>query len=440
MRKTKPNWAKTTICTPYQMVYPNNEKEVIEIVKNCYNKNIPLKVVGAAHSYNDIFHTTPDGILMSLSHLSKVELIDPQNRLVSIEAGVRTPMLIKELKKMGLSLPSLGTNIFDNFLGACSTGYHGSGIAYGALSTLIQEIEMVNGQGEKLQINRGHPEFDALGIGLGAFGVITKVVIQCESYFHLEVLEQTVSLNYIEEHFDELLNRNDHFKFIWVPHTDRFMIWCGNRTHKPELSLLQKIKTYFYYGVIINNFFHEWLLFLASFDRSKIKDVNERMSRLMIPAEKRSVWASHWAFFLPHVLKQDVVEYAVPIADTFTVFKKLMSEIEAKKIMVDMPIEVRFVKEDSFWLGPSYQRSSCYIGTKIHFPYGRTPEYLDYFKMVESLMLSYKGRPHWGKQFNIPTEYFKSVYPKWDDFWALVDQYDPKGIFQNAFLKRIRHS
>ncbi|OQW92028.1 MAG: hypothetical protein BWK78_02855, partial [Thiotrichaceae bacterium IS1] len=95
---------------------------------------------------------------------------------------------------------------------------------------------------------------------------------------------------------------------------------------------------------------------------------------------------------------------------------------------------------DSFWLGPSYQRSSCYIGTKIHFPYGRTPEYIDYFKMVESLMLSYKGRPHWGKQFNIPTKYFTSVYPKWDDFWTLVDKYDPKGIFQNAFLKRIRNS
>jgi L-gulonolactone oxidase len=440
MKEVKKNWAKTTICTPYKIIYPNSEEEIIEIVKNSYDKNIPLKVVGAAHSYNDIYHTISNGILISLSQLSRVELVDQQDRLVSIEAGVKIPTLIKELNKFGFSLPSLGTNIFDNFIGACSTGYHGSGINYGALSTLIQEIEIINGKGEKLLIKKGNPDFDALGIGLGAFGIITKILIQCESYFHLEVLERRVSLNYIEENFHDLLNNNEHFKFLWVPHTTQFMIWCGNRTNQPELSLFQKVRTYLYYGVLINNFLHEWFLFLASFNRNKIKKVNQRMSHLMIPNNKRSIWASHWAFFLPHILKQDVVEFAIDIKDTFEVFKKLMNEIEAKEMLVDTPIEVRFVKEDSFWLGPSYQRNSGYIGTKIHFPYGRIPEYIDYFKMVESLMLTYNGRPHWGKQFNIPTEYFKSIYPKWDNFWELVDRYDPKGIFQNAFLKRLRNS
>ncbi|MCJ8345200.1 FAD-binding oxidoreductase, partial [bacterium] len=60
--------------------------------------------------------------------------------------------------------------------------------------------------------------------------------------------------------------------------------------------------------------------------------------------------------------------------------------------------------------------------------------------MVDKVMQEVGGRPHWGKQFRIRSCYFKKVYKKWDQFWQLSEEYDPKGIFQNSFTHRIRYT
>jgi L-gulonolactone oxidase len=162
------------------------------------------------------------------------------------------------------------------------------------------------------------------------------------------------------------------------------------------------------------------------------------MSRILIPKYNVSVYDAHWAFFLPHLLKQDVVEYAFNIKDTFRVFREVISMVDEKKIFVDTPIEVRFVKGDSYWLSPSSGFDSCWIGTKIHFPYGREPEYQNYFTQIDKILLKYNGRPHWGKQFRISSDDFRRVYPKWDKFWEFVEKEDPNRVLENRFIRRLR--
>ena len=273
---------------------------------------------------------------------------------------------------------------------------------------------------------------------MGVLGIITKITLQCEASFNLEVVEKKMSFEDIEKNFETLLNDNDHFKFIWIPHTDDFMVWLGNRTTQKESSKFKKFMTYFTFGVIINNFFHEFLLYIASFKRALVPKINRLMSKILIPKESKSVWRSYWAFFLPHLLKQDVVEYAFDIKDTFKVFKEVISTIKEKNIYVDTPIEVRFVAKDSYWMSPTGDTNSCWIGTKIHFPYGKKPEYLEYFTTIDNILLKYNGRPHWGKQFRIKTEDFKKSYPKWDQFWDYADEQDPNKILQNDFIKRLK--
>ncbi|MCJ8345245.1 FAD-binding protein, partial [bacterium] len=386
LKKKWKNWAGTTTCTPYQTKYPQNEDEIQSLVQYCFDEDIAMRVVGAGHSYNDIFHTSSDGILLSLEKFAQVESIDALEKTVWIQAGIRLPKLISYLKKSQMSLPSLGTNVFDNFVGACSTGYHGSGINFSILASLILEIEIITGQGQKKIIKKGQEHFDAIAVGLGVFGVITKLKIQCEKLSTLEIIEESTNLQEIEKNIDQLLQENDHFKFIWVPHTDKYMTWRANRSDKEHSSLLKKIKSYFFIGIIINNFFHELLLFFALFNRPLVKKINHLMADILIPTYNQSVYPSHWAFFLPHILKQDVVEYSFPIKHSFDVFKKLQKEIEQKNYMVDTPIEVRFVKGDNFWLSPASGGNSCYIGTKVHFPLRQKPEYLEYFKMVYKVM------------------------------------------------------
>ncbi|WOE70860.1 D-arabinono-1,4-lactone oxidase [Hydrogenimonas thermophila] len=432
------NWARTTICKPKDIVYPETEEEIIELVKLCNASKTPIKVVGAGHSYNDIFCPGENGVLVSLKKFNALEKVDKEKHQVTFQAGMRMPRLIKLLKKEGLSISNLGTNVFDNVAGSCATGYHGSGINYRIFSNFVTKFEIITPTGEKKVITKDDPEYDIYAVSLGMLGIVIRITLQCEPYFKLKVVEKKMSFEAIEAEFETLLKENDHFKFIWIPHTRDFMVWTANRTEEPANGWWKMFKTYFVSGVLINNFLHELLLFFASFNRRLIPKINRLMSRLLLPEKNVSVYPSHWAFFLPHVLKQDVVEYAFNIKDTFKVFREIIEMIEEKKIYVDAPIEVRFVKGDTFWMSPTQGEDTCWIGTKIHFPLGREPEYFRYFSEVDRILLKYRGRPHWGKQFRITTEEFKQNYPKWDEFWAFVEKNDPNGIFTNRFVKRLK--
>jgi len=435
------NWAHTALCTPKKIVYPRSQEEIISLVKSCNETNTPLKVVGAKHSYNDIFCAGHDGINISLKKFNAIVNIDQQKQTVKVQAGIRIPALIKILKTNKLSLKNLGTNVFDSLAGACSTGYHGSGITHGIFASDVLEFEVITPLGEKKIIKNSDEAFKIYAVGLGMLGVITHITLQCEPFYKLEIIEKKMAFEEIEAQFETLLADNEHFKFIWIPHTKEFMVWLANRTTKAESSSLQRWMTYGFTGVFINNIFHELLLFGASFKRSLVPSINRLMSRLLLPKEgevAQSVYPSHWAFFLPHLLKQDVVEYAFNIDETFEVFAQLIKMIEERGIYVDTPIEVRFVKKDNYWLSPTQGEDVCFIGTKIHFPLRRQPEYTRYFTEVDKILLQHNGRPHWGKQFRITTEDFKKNYKKWDDFWEYVDNQDPKGLFSNAFSKRLR--
>ena len=380
-------------------------------------------------------------MIVSLKKFNKIEYIDREKYTVAMQAGIDIPTLIRKIKLYNLSLKNLGTNVFDNIAGACSTGYHGSGMEYGIFVSDVLSMEVITPKGEKKIITKEDESFKAYAVGLGMIGIIIRVTLQCEPFYKLEVIEKQMSLEEIEAQFETLLREYKHFKFIWIPHTDHFMVWLANKTDKLESSLWQKIYSYGLIGVLVNNFLHEFLLFAASFNRTLVPKINRFMSRLLLPKkgrEARSVYASHWAFFLPHVLKQDVVEYAFKIEDTFTVFRKIIKMIEEKNIYVDTPVEVRFVKKDDYWMSPTQGEDVCFIGTKIHFPFRKQPEYFRYFSFVDQILLEHNGRPHWGKQFRITKEDFQKNYSDWDKFWAFVDHEDPKGLFQNSFAKRLR--
>ncbi|HHD77615.1 MAG TPA: FAD-binding protein, partial [Campylobacteraceae bacterium] len=215
------NWARTTFCRSKDIVYPRSEAEIVDLVKLCNENHTPLKVVGKAHSYNDIFCAGEEGVVVSLKKFSSVERVDRENATVTVQAGIDIPTLIRRLKPHNLSLKNLGTNVFDNIAGACSTGYHGSGIDFGIFVSDVVSMEVVTPTVEKRRIGREDEDFKAYAVGLGMLGIIVRVTLQCEPSYKLEVIEKQMSLEEIEARFSEFMAYR-HFKFIWVPHTRNF--------------------------------------------------------------------------------------------------------------------------------------------------------------------------------------------------------------------------
>ena len=74
---------------------------------------------------------------MSLDHFTGIESVDMQHRRVWVRSGTRLVDLAHALSERGLAQEMLGASGQQTLAGALSTGTHGSGIAFGNMSTQI---------------------------------------------------------------------------------------------------------------------------------------------------------------------------------------------------------------------------------------------------------------------------------------------------------------
>jgi xylitol oxidase len=96
--------------------------------------------------------------------------------------------------------------------------------------------------------------------------------------------------------------------------------------------------------------------------------------------------------------------------------------------------ELRTVAADDLWLSMNHQRDS--LG--LHFTWiADTAAVLPVVAALEEQLAPLAARPHWGKVFTLDAPTVRSRYPRFADFRALVQRYDPKGVFRNAWLDNI---
>ncbi len=69
--------------------------------------------------------------------------------------------------------------------GATATGTHGSGDGLGTLSTAVAGLEMVTATGEMAKVRRGDENFDGMVVGLGAFGIVTRITLDIQQSYEM---------------------------------------------------------------------------------------------------------------------------------------------------------------------------------------------------------------------------------------------------------------
>ena len=94
--------------------------------------------------------------------------------------------------------------------------------------------------------------------------------------------------------------------------------------------------------------------------------------------------------------------------------------------------EIRAIAADTLWLSPEYGRDTV----AIHFTFKREPAAVDAALLeVERVLSAFHARPHWGKRFLMQAPEIQPLYPRVDDFAALVARLDPRGAFGNEWLQ-----
>jgi FAD-linked oxidoreductase len=425
------NWARTEQARPLRVERPRTTAAVQRAVRAAGGSGIPIKAVGAGHSFTGIAVAT--GVQLALDDLAGLIGRPTANGNASFYAGTRLRDIPRLLAPYNLAMTNLGDIDGQSISGAISTGTHGTGGRFGGLAGQIRGLTLVTGDGEVLRIDDDDNAelLPAAALGLGALGIIAEVTIACVPLFLVEAVERAEPLADVLDTVAERVASADHFEFYWFPHTGTALTKTNTRlpataTRRP----LPLAKRWIDDTLLANGVFRA-ICFAGTVLPPVIPAVNRLAAR--VTGNRRYTDHSYRVFPTKRTVRFREMEYALPADRVPTVLREIETLLAQRRWRISFPVEVRFAAADDLWLSTAFGRDTAYVA--VHRYVHENPA--RYFAAVEAILIEHGGRPHWGKMHTQDAASLRALYPHFDDFLAVRDRLDPRRLFTNPYLNRV---
>lgn len=402
------NWAGTYEYTAPRTVVAQSVDDIRRVVA----AGGRVRALGTRHSFTDLPDTT--GTLVDVTGMAPDFVLDETERTVTVAAGIRYGILAIWLEERGWALRNMGSLPHINVGGATATGTHGSGDGNGVLSTGVRALRYVGADAEVHEVHRGDASFDALVVGLGAYGIIVAVTLDIvPTYVMRQDIYTGVTWNAALAAYGDITSAGysvsvftrwdgDELGFVWVKSTADAApdtLLDGGRETGPTSPLTGDNITE------VGGVPGPWMLRLPHF-------------RLDVEPS-----------FGDEIQSEYFVDRAVA-ADALSAVRALGDSIRPHLIVT----ELRSAAADELWLSPAYQRDVVII----HFTWHNHPvEVAALVPRIEAALAPFAARPHWGKLHTFDAERIAAVHPRIGDARAVFEQLDPEGVFSNAHLERL---
>ncbi|RKX20045.1 MAG: 2-hydroxy-acid oxidase [Candidatus Zixiibacteriota bacterium] len=173
---------------PIAVVWAKNSKEIIEIVKLCYDNKIPITTRGSGSALEGSTIPDKNGIVLDLSQMTDIIEYWQDDLQVKVQPGLIYDNLNEKIKRDGLFFPPSpgGSGDVASIGGMVSTNASGIySVKYGGTKDYILELEIVTGRGEFIKLgNRaikrssGYNLVDLICSSEGTLGVITSITMK----------------------------------------------------------------------------------------------------------------------------------------------------------------------------------------------------------------------------------------------------------------------
>ena len=405
------NWAGNISFSDAKTLHPKSVAELQNVVKT----NPRVRTRGSAHCFNTIADTTAVAVL--LDQIPHDFAIDRNRMTVTANGGATYGELAVFLESEGFALHNLASLPHISIAGAVATGSHGSGIKNGGLQSTVRSIEIINAAGDLEKFTSEDDFFYAATVGLGVFGVITRIELAIEpTYKVAQTIYQSLSRKLMAENYLEIMSSGYSVSFFTTWGSDG----TGDLWQKVRAPQVQSSQ---YFGAKA-----------AAIKLHPIPGIDSHHC-----TEQLGV-SGPWHTRLPHFKMEFTPsagaelqsEFFVSTADAPAVIRTLETIApEINKLL--LVSEFRSVRADDFWLAGSYQRDTA----AFHFTWEKTEAVYQLLPKIEALLRPFHYRPHLGKVFSATPEYLASVFPRWKDFVAMVGKVDPAGKFSNEFTRNL---
>lgn len=375
------NWGKTQSCKVQHIFYPANKQELVDAVKQASKEQRTINAYGSGHSWSNIVCAD---YLINTDKLNNIIAIDKEKKRAKVQAGIKIYELNKALAKQGLALENLAATTAPSLAGIISTATHGSGHT-GTLASFVSEIELITTEGNSLILSPAeHPsEFAAAVTSMGSLGVIYAITVQCVPLFKIKQQYRATSWDDVKSHYQKWHKDHDYFQFTYDPYNEEVIIYTA--------------------------------------DKVNINDKSGTFAYEVLGKPSHSLYKEE--------------EIAVPIENIIEAAQATINLVKnyEKKGFTIHQILFRFVSADqNNYLSPATGRDVVYISI--------TSETVneDFYKEFQTIMLVYKGRPHWGKINYLNYDLVHQLYGEnLEKFIQVKKKLDPKNIFSPQFTKQI---
>ncbi len=411
------NWAGTYAYRAPQIARPATIAEVREIVADAALGGVPVHALGTRHSFTDLPDTT--GVLVDMTGLPADFSLDEEQRTVTVAAGIRYGELALWLDERGWALPNMGSLPHINVGGATATGTHGSGDANRVLSASVRALRWVGADADLHDVRRGDADFDALAVGLGAYGVTVAVTLDVVPAYRVrQDLYVGVSWKAALADYAAITGAGYSVSVFtrWEEPSTGY-VWVKTRldddSHAVPATLLDGVQAGAGDSPLVGENITEiggvpgpWMLRLPHFRLDTEPSFGDEIQS---------------EYF---VSRTDAPAALAVVRDAFT------DEMRSHLIVS----ELRSAAADDLLLSGAYQRDSVVI----HFTWYNHPDAVAAaVEVVEAALAPFAARPHWGKLHRYDAAGIAAVHPRIADARAVFERLDPTGMFSNAHLERI---
>lgn len=408
------NWAGNYTYRAPHVVAPRTVEELQEVVAGAAH----VRALGTRHCFNDL----ADGpsTLVSLDGLEPQISLDEDARTVTVSGGTRYGTLARFLHDAGWAVHNLASLPHISVAGAVATATHGSGDRSRNLSAAVAALDLVGPDGSVRHVARGDEDFGGSVVALGALGVAVRVTLDVEPTF---LVAQEV---HVDLPWDAVLTDLDAITSS-ADSVSLFTDWTGDavqqvwrKSRVGEGGYERRVELF---GATP-----------ADGPRHPLPGIDpvNCTQQLAVPGPWHERLPHFRLEFTPSNGDELQSEYLVPRAHAVDALRAVRALADVVSPLLQVS-EVRTIAADDLWLSTAYGDDR--VG--LHFTWKPLqPQVEAVLPTLEDALRPFDARPHWGKLFADAGRDLARLYPRWDDFTALVARTDPEGTFRNDFVER----
>lgn len=430
--------------TPVQMasvIQPESTEEVAELVKHTTG---PISIAGGKYSMGGQT-AVQNGVQIDTQKLNHVIAFNPEQKLLTIEAGANWRQVQELIDPYGLSVKIMQSLADFSIGGSLSVNVHGRYMGAGPIILSVEQIKIVLADGSIVLASPQENSdiyYGAIG-GYGALGVITEVTLRLTENVKVKRINDVMPISQYSSYFPEQI-RSDrtaifHNAIIYPPDFKKVRAVTFKQTDEP-LTISARLRPL---SAPIRKRQRQLKIVAASNFGKELRKLYDDAYFVKQPVMMRNYEASLAVALLEPISMQDksfaLEEYFIPV-EKFDDFYPQMIDILKKHQANIINISIRHANPDSGSL-LAWAQTEVFAFV-IYYQQGTDEQSKKqvgiWTRELIDVALANGGTYYLPYQLHATEDQFQRAYPRAIEFFKLKERLDPENKFSNLFLERYR--